>query len=204
MVLADTLDAGTHLLHLLLGVGVGILKFFRSSRKRRIFWSRPSVRLLIRLPTWRWIISPFLSSSRRGLGELAGLLEDAEGVLDGGDGLLLHGQDALGLLADRPALVVELAGDVLVGDDPEAELAALAQVGALEVVEVAGVGVEGDDRAGGELERGEVPGVADLLVLDGGRRADSPWESQSGRATSRVGSEPPVATLYRSRADWMP
>ena len=152
---------------------------------------------MIRLPTWRWIIAAFLSSSRLTASSLVGLGERPQGVLDGGDGLLLHREDPRGLFADLAAGVVELAEDVLVGDDPEPDLAALAEVRALQVVEVAGLGVERDDRARREVQRGEVPVVTDLLVLD--RPGVGPFARgappRAGAPTSWVGSEPPEATL---------
>src|SRR5262249_16777170 len=85
---------------------------------------------------------------------------------DGGEGLLLHGEDPRGLVADLAPGIVELAEDVLIGEHAQPDLAALAQVRAFQVVVVAGLGVERDDRARSEVERFEVPFVADLLVLD--------------------------------------
>ena len=73
-------------------------------------------------------------------------------VLDRSDGLILHREDASELLAELAAGVVELAGGILLGDDPKAEFPALADVGPLEVVEVACVGIVGDDRADGEFQ----------------------------------------------------
>ena len=120
---------------------------------------------MIRLLTWRWMISAFLTWSRSGSGSLSVLAQGPEGVVDRGLGLLLDREDPVDLLADGPLLVLELALDVLLGDDPEPHLAALADVGALEVVEVAALGVERDHGAGLEvLERREVPAVADLLA----------------------------------------
>ena len=52
------------------------------------------------------------------------------------------------------------------GKDAQPQLAARAEVRAFWVVKVAGVGMEGDDRAGSQLQSGDVPLVVDLLMLD--------------------------------------
>ena len=129
--------------------------------------------------------------------EPIGLRQGAHGVFDRRDRLLLHGEDPRDLLAQLPLRVFELAGRVFLGDDPQANFAALADVRALERVEIAGVGIEGDDGPHRELERRKLPFVGDLFVLD---EADSSLAVpcslavQRGMATSACGSESPVAS----------
>ena len=143
------------------------LRFLMSWRNWRIFWSSPSFGLAMRPETWRWTASALRTCSRAGRGRGVSVRSRVRrasptGVRAG----LLHGEDALGLLADRPALVLQAVGGLLLGDDAEAKLAALAEVRALGAgQEVAGVGVEGDDRAGGQLQGLHLPGVGDLLML---------------------------------------
>ena len=164
---------------------------------RRIRAPTPSSRLLIRLVTWRWIIAALLRSSRCLGRQPVGLGQGAHGVVDRRDRLLLHGEDARELLAQLALRVVELASRVFLGDDPQADLAALADVRPLDRVEIAGVGVEGDDGPDGELERGQLPFVGDLLVLDEARSARAvpcSWAVQRGMATSACGSDSPVAS----------
>ena len=116
---------------------------------------------MIRLPTWRWIIAGVVQVVALRLRQPVGLRERADGVVDRRDRLLLHREDARQLLAQLAAGVVELAGRVFLGDDPQADLAALAEVRALDRVEVAGIGMEGDDGPDRQLERGELPVVCD-------------------------------------------
>ena len=154
VLLADLLDAGLHLLHLFLGVGIGDLEVLQVVEE--------AANLLVEAVGRAVDPAAHLALNHRGVLELVavdgigllGLGDRPQGVLDGGDGLLLHREDPCGLFADLAAGVVELAEDVLVGEDAEADLAALAQVRALEVVEVAGLGVERDDRARREVQAG--------------------------------------------------
>ena len=160
VLLADALDARLHVLHLLLGVGVGDLEVLEVVEEPADLLVEavgavvdPAADLALdHLGVLEVVAAP---AGRAGRSSTACAGRPRRACL----ACFLHGEDARGLLADLAALVVELAGDVLVGEDAQAELAALAQVRPLEVVEVAGVGVEGDDRAGRELQRGEVPVV---------------------------------------------
>ncbi len=103
-----------------------------------------------------------------GLVEMAGILQRAARLGDGRDGLALHLGEPGDQLADLALIGFKLAGDLLRGDDPQAQFAALAQVRAVEIVPVAGVGVERDDRARLEAERRKVPGVVVPVLLDRG------------------------------------
>ena len=87
-----------------------------------------------------------------GLGEPVGLREGTVRVLNRRDGLLLHGEDAGHLLAKLATRVIELPGGIFLRDDPQAKLPALTDVGALDRVEVARVGIIGDHGADGKLE----------------------------------------------------
>lgn len=91
-------------------------------------------------------------SSRSAHREAVGPGERTSGLIDRSDRLPLHGEDALDLLAQLSAGVVELPRGVFLGDDPEANLAALAQIGALDRVEVTGIGIKRDDRPDGQLQ----------------------------------------------------
>ena len=74
-----------------------------------------------------------------------GLRQRAHRVLDRRDRLLLHREDAGDFFPQLAARVFRLAGRIFLGDDPQADLAALADVRPLERVEIAGVGIERDD-----------------------------------------------------------
>ena len=191
-----------HLLHLLLGVGVGDLEVAEVVEQPAdllfeavVAVAHPAADLALDHPG---VVRGRRAASRAGGRSCSSV---RVGLVDGGDRLLLHGEDPRDLLAELAAGVVELAGGVFLGDDPQPDLAALAQVRALDRVEVAGVGVERDDRAAGELQRREVPVVVDLLVLassDGLEPVAGPspdGADQSGMATASWGSESPVATL---------
>ncbi len=79
--------------------------------------------------------------------------------------LLLHGVNAGNFDAELALRVFELASDILLGHDPQAKLAALADIRPLDRVEIAGVGVRGDHRADRQMQRADLPFVADLFVL---------------------------------------
>ena len=91
--------------------------------------------------------------------QAAALGQPAVGVVDGSHRLLLHREDAGQLLAELAAGVVELAGGVFLRDDPQTNLAALADVRPLDRVEIARLAVERDDRARRQLERSQLPGM---------------------------------------------
>ena len=191
VLLADLLDAGLHLLHLFLGVGIGDLEVLQVVEE--------AANLLIEAVGRAVDPAADLALNHLGVLELVavdgigllGLGDRPERVLDGGDGLLLHREDRA--VSSRISRRASSSSRRMSSSEriAQADLAALAQVRALQVVEVAGLGVERDDRAGRQVQRGEVPLVTDLLVLDrpGWPRSPS-GASQRGSATSCVGSEP--------------
>jgi hypothetical protein len=126
-----------------------------------------------------------------GLGEPVRLRQGAGRVVDRRDGLLLHGEDPRQLLSKLSARVVELAGCVLLRDDPQAHLPALADVGSLDGVKVA-ASAQRDHRQGTSVRDptgGRFPGVYGVDSADG-----AVWATQRGMATSSCGSDSPVAT----------
>ncbi len=161
-----TAEPGEHVFHLLLGIGVVDLEVVQVVEHA----ADPRADALVA------IVDPagHLALNHRPVVEVVALLgrqpvglgQGAHGVVDRRDRLLLHGEDARDLLAQLAPRVVELAGRVFLGDDPQANLAALADVRPLDRVEIAGVGIEGDDGPHRELERRQLPVVSDLLVLD--------------------------------------
>ena len=167
--IADHAQPLEHLLHLLLGVGVGDLEVAEVVEhvpqlllQPLVAVAHPAAHLALDQPG---VVQVLALRAGKAIGPGQG----ARGLVDGSDRLPLHGEDPRDLLAEFAAGVVELPGGILLGDDPQADLAALAQVRPLDRVEVAGIGVEGDDRADGELERFQLPDVVEFLVLDEGR-----------------------------------
>ena len=160
-----TLEPSEHALHLLLGVGVVELEVLEVFERPAhpgadpfVAVVQPAANLPLNHPGVVQIVALRLRQGR-------GLLQAADGVVDRRDRLLLHGEHAGQLFAQLAAAVVELAGCVFLGNDPQPDLAALAEVRALDRIEVERLGVERDHGPDRQFERGELPVVRDFLVL---------------------------------------
>ena len=170
---ADHGEALEHILHLLLGLGIReleVAEVVEHPPEPLLEPFIPVVHPAAHLPLDEPGVVEIVAL---GTGEAVGPGQGARGFVDRSDRLPLHGEDARDFLAKLAARVIELPRGILLGNDPQPDLAALAPVGALDRVEVAGVGKEGDERPGRQLERREVPFVGQFLMLDEGRLGPS-------------------------------
>ena len=170
MLFANHVHAREHVFHLLLRIGVvdlEVLEIVEHVRDPRANAFVAIIDAAGHLALDHRPVFEVVAVSGR---QTIGLGQGSHGVINRRHCLLLHVEDAGQLFPQLAPCVIELADCVFLGDDSQANFAALADIRSPDRVKIACIAVESDHGPYLELQLGQFPSVRNLLVLGEARR----------------------------------